>query len=49
MHLFLKNEKKYVFVFIMPSMVLLVLVTFYTIWQHYYSNTAEQDGLEGKM
>ena len=45
----LQIPRAYVFVFIMPSMVLLVLVTFYTIWQHYYSNSAEQDGLEGKM
>ena len=45
----LQIPRAYVFVFIMPSMVLLVLVAFYTIWQHYYSNSAEQDGLEGKM
>ena len=45
----LQIPRAYVFVFIMPSMALLVVVTFYTIWQHYYENTAQQDPPEGNM
>ena len=45
----LQIPRAYVFIFIMPSMALLVVVTFYTIWQHYYVNMAQQDPLKGNM
>ena len=45
----LQIPRAYVFIFIMPCMALLVVVSFYTIWQHYYEASAEHDPLEGEL
>jgi len=45
----LQIPRAYVFIFIMPSMVLLVAATFYTIWQHYYEAEVEHNPLEGEL
>ncbi len=41
--------RAYVFIFIMPCMALLVCVTIYTIWQHYFEAQVDHDPLEGEM
>lgn len=45
----LQIPRAYVFIFIMPCMALLVVVTLYTIWQHYYEASADHDPLEGEL
>ncbi|MBT3992083.1 MAG: TRAP transporter small permease [Rhodospirillaceae bacterium] len=45
----LQIPRAYVFIFIMPSMALLVVVTLYTIWQHFYAASEDHDPLEGEI
>jgi len=45
----LQIPRAYVFLFIMPSMALLVLVTIYTIWLHYFQTDDDHDPLAGEM
>ncbi len=45
----LQIPRAYVFIFIMPCMALLVCVTIYTIWQHYFQAQVEHDPLEGEL
>lgn len=45
----LQIPRAYVFIFIMPCLALLVVVTLYTIWQHFYAASEDHDPLEGEI